>query len=187
MYKISAVIVLAFFYGIYFVKSADQKRHGIKTNQIGSRKERKLHAVECFMSAATVLVVVFQLLSIVFDLNFMPGFIRIIGFVIGLSGDFVFLAAVICMKNNWRAGIPEKAETKIVTGGIYRFSRNPAFLGFDLMYFGVFLMYANIFTAVFTVFAVVMLHLQILQEEKYLAEAFGSDYMKYKASVRRYI
>lgn len=187
MYRISAIIVLAFFYGIYFVKLLVQKRHGIKTNQIGSRREKKLHTVECFMVAATVLIVVFQFISIAFDLNYMPGLIRIIGFVIGLSGDFVFLGAVLSMKNNWRVGIPKKAETKIVTGGIYKFSRNPAFLGFDLMYFGVFLMYANVFTAVFTVFAVVMLHLQILQEERYLAEVLGGDYMKYKASVRRYI
>ena len=187
MYRISAIIVLAFFYGIYFVKLLVQKRHGIKTNQIGSRREKKLHTVECFMAPATVLIVVFQFISIAFDLNYMPGLIRIIGFVIGLSGDFVFLGAVLSMKNNWRVGIPKKAETKIVTGGIYKFSRNPAFLGFDLMYFGVFLMYANVFTAVFTVFAVVMLHLQILQEERYLAAVFGGDYMKYKASVRRYI
>ena len=40
------------------------------------------------------------------------------------------------MKDSWQAGIPDKDKTELVTTGIYRFSRNPAFLGFDLMYVG---------------------------------------------------
>nr|WP_325196398.1 methyltransferase [uncultured Oscillibacter sp.] len=45
---------------------------------------------------------------------------------------------------------------KLVTDGIYRYSRNPAFLGFDLQYIGVLLMYCNLLTGMFTVFAMVM-------------------------------
>ena len=48
-------------------------------------------------------------------------------------------------------------------------------------------MYCNLFTAFFTVFAVVMLHLQILQEEKYMAAAFGEPYLEYKRTVFRYL
>ena len=47
------------------------------------------------------------------------------------------------MRDSWRAGIPERDGTELVTGGLYAFSRNPAFLGFDLMYLGVFLLFAN--------------------------------------------
>ena len=54
------------------------------------------------------------------------------------------------MKDSWRAGIPEKDKTELVTGGIYAFCRNPAFLGFDLMYIGVLCMYCNILTGAFT-------------------------------------
>ena len=74
-----------------------------------------------------------------------------------------------------------------MTGGIYRYSRNPAFLGFDLMYIGVFLMYCNLLTGMFTVFATVMLHLQILQEERYLTAAFGAEYLDYRHQVLRYL
>ena len=91
------------------------------------------------------------------------------------------------MKDSWRAGIPDRDRTELVTDGIYAFSRNPAFLGFDLQYAGVLLMFCNLLTASFTVFAVTMLHLQILQEERYLTAAFGAEYMKYHHQVFRYL
>ena len=61
------------------------------------------------------------------------------------------------------------------------------FLGFDLMYVGVLLLYGNFLTTGFTAFAVVMLHLQTLQEESYLAKTFGSPYLQYRAQVFRYL
>ena len=91
------------------------------------------------------------------------------------------------MKDSWRAGIPDADRTVLVTGGIYAYSRNPAFLGFDLMYIGVLLMYCNLLTGMFTVFAIAMLHLQILQEERYLAAAFGEEYRAYRRQVLRYL
>ena len=49
------------------------------------------------------------------------------------------------------------------------------------------LMYCNLLTGMFTVFAIVMLHLQILQEERYLTDAFGADYLVYHHRVFRYL
>ena len=86
-----------------------------------------------------------------------------------------------------RAGIPNKDKTDLVTTGIYRYSRNPAFLGFDFMYVGVLLMYGNLLTLGFSAFAMVMLHLQILQEERYLENTFGADYIAYKQQGFRHL
>lgn len=62
-----------------------------------------------------------------------------------------------------------------------------AFLGFDLMYIGMFLLYCNVLTGIYTLFAMTMLHLQILQEEKFMAQTFGEDYLVYKKKVFRYL
>ncbi len=186
VFRALALLALAYFYGIYFLKMLAQKRRGIKTNQIGRRKEKELHRVETLMSIATLAVVAAELLSVVFDMSLLPKSARISGFVIAILGDTVFLTAVIGMKDSWRAGIPEKDETKMVTDGIYAFSRNPAFLGFDLQYIGVMMMFFNVFTALFTLFAVLMLHFQILQEEKYLLATFGDEYLRYKSKTGRY-
>ncbi len=186
-YTILALIVLAIFYGIYFAKMLLQKRKGIRTHQIGRRKERELHRVETLMSIATFGIVVVQLGSIALGWNRMPANGRFTGFCIGILGDAIFLISVVCMKDSWRAGIPDQDKTKLITDGIYQFSRNPAFLGFDLMYIGMFLLYCNVLTGIYTLFAMTMLHLQILQEEKFMAQTFGEDYLAYKKKVFRYL
>lgn len=186
-YKVLAIVVLLVFYGIYFGKMLLQKRQGIQTHQIGKRKEKQLHMVEILLSIATFGVVPVQLLSIVMEWNQMPANARFTGFCLGILGNLIFLISVYTMKDSWRAGIPDQDKTKIVTTGIYRFSRNPAFFGFDLMYIGMLLMYTNPLMLVFTAFAVVMLHLQILQEERYLQQQFGEEYLTYKRQVFRYL
>lgn len=185
-YGLLSVIVLVIFYGIYYTKMIIQKRQGIKTKQIGSRKEKKLYTVETLMAIATYLIVVVEVLSIVFNYNLMPSNGRINGIFIGLCGDCVFLFAIICMKDSWRAGIPEKDQTKLVTNGIYKVSRNPAFLGFDLVYIGILVAYFNPVNLICTLFAIIMLHLQMLQEEKYMEATFGEQYLEYKKQVFRY-
>ena len=186
-YRILALLVLAVFYGIYLVKQWRQKRRGIRTMQIGRRKDTQTHMVETLMGIATVGIIPAQLLSIVFGWSHLGANARFTGFCIGMVGDLIFLISVLCMKDNWRAGIPDRDRTELVTDGIYAFSRNPAFLGFDLQYVGVLLMFCNLLTATFTVFAVSMLHLQILQEERYLTATFGAEYLKYRHQVLRYL
>lgn len=182
----TTIALLALFYGIYFCKMLIQKRQGIKTSQIGTRKEKSIHRVETLMSIATCAAPIIQLTSLGLEWNYMPSIGRYIGAGIALLGDVIFLISVTTMKNSWRAGIPKTDETKLVTNGIYKISRNPAFLGFDLMYIGIALLYLNPVSIVFSLFPIVMLHLQILQEEKYLIAAFGEEYIKYKQKVFRY-
>lgn len=184
---IMGLVVLAIFYGIYFTKMFVQKSHGIQTRQIGKRKEKELRFVEQLMSIATGVVVIAQLLSIVFDWSYLPSGARFTGFCVAIIGDLIFLISVLCMKDSWRAGIPESDKTKLVTNGIYKFSRNPAFLGFDFMYIGVLIMFFNPVNLIFTLFPIVMLHLQILQEEKYMEATFGEEYLNYKKKTFRYL
>ena len=184
-YRMMALLVLAVFYGIYLSKQWRQKRRGIRTMQIGRRKDT--HAVETLMGIATVGIIPAQLLSIVMGWSHLGANARFTGFCIGLSGDLIFLISVLSMKDSWRAGIPKGDRTKLVKDGIYAYSRNPAFLGFDLQYIGVLLMYCNLLTGLFTVFAIVMLHLQILQEEKYLTSVVGAEYREYRHQVYRYL
>lgn len=186
-YPLLALMVLALFYGIYFTKQLRQKRRGIQTRQIGRRKEKTVHTVEMLMQGAALAIVPAQLVSIAWGWSCLPANARFTGFCIGLLGDGIFLLSVLCMRDSWRAGIPDKDQTRLVTTGLYRFSRNPAFLGFDCMYVGVLLLYCNPLTAVLTAYAVVMLHLQILQEERYLTAAFGDIYREYRRHVFRYL
>ena len=186
-YRILALLVLTVFYGTYLIKQWRQKRRGIRTMQIGRGKDTKTHTVETLMGIATVGMIPAQLLSIGFGWSHLPDNARFTGFCIGMLGNLIFLISVLCMKDSWRAGIPSKDKTELITDGIYAYSRNPAFLGFDLQYIGVLLMFCNLLTAAFTIFAVTMLHFQILQEERYLTAAFGAEYLDYRHQVLRYL
>lgn len=186
-YHILALAILIIFYSIYLIKQWMQKRRGIKTMQIGRRKDSNIHTVETLMSIATVGIIPAQLLSILFGWSHLSSNARFTGFCVGAIGDIIFLISVLCMKDSWRAGIPDRDKTELVTDGIYSYSRNPAFLGFDFQYIGVLLMYCNLLTLMFTIFAIIMLHLQILQEERYLESVFGEDYQKYRYKVFRYL
>ncbi|MBQ8293358.1 MAG: isoprenylcysteine carboxylmethyltransferase family protein [Bacilli bacterium] len=187
VYKILALSIMIIFYGIYYGKMIVQKKQGIKTRQLGKGKNLNIRSVEILLSIATLVIVPIQLISIIFDLTILNDNIRFIGFAVGIIGNILFLISIITMKNSWRAGIPSEDNTEFISNGIYKISRNPAFLGFDLMYIGICLLYCNVLTIIFSLFAIVMLHFQILQEEKYLEKTFGETYITYKNKVFRYI
>lgn len=188
-FVISAYAILIIFYAIYFIKQISQKIQGIQTRQLGLRgkKEKNIWITEILISLATISIIPIQLISISFHQSNLPTAARTIGMVLGLLGDLIFLIAVLTMKNSWRAGIPDEDKTEFISNGIYQYSRNPAFLGFDLMYISILLMYFNILLLVFTLWTIMMFHLQILNEESYLQTVFGDTYLEYKKNTRRYI
>lgn len=186
--KVIGICILVFFYAVYIGKMLFQKRKGIQTDQIAKGKRRdKVFYTELIMKVATYTVVMVEVLSIFLGDSGEMSVVRIIGVVLGIAGDFTFLTAVITMEDSWRAGIAENDETKMITNGIYKYSRNPAFLGFDSVYIGFLLMFFNIPLLIASLSAILMLHLQILQEEAYLQKAFGEEYVWYQSRVNRYI
>ena len=97
------------------------------------------------------------------------------------------MAFFISSKDKSNSVFSESEKTELVTNGIYKISRNPAFLGFDLMYIGILFTFFNWYLCFATSFALVFFHLQIVNvEEDFLIEAFGDEYIKYRKKVCRY-
>ena len=186
-FQISAVIILLVFYGCYFGKMFMQKKKGIQTDQIGKGKTGFVKMIELTMKVATLLVPVMEVISISLNISNLPLIVRYVGIIIAILGDIVFAISVWTMKDSWRAGVSPTDKTELVTTGIYQISRNPAFLGFDLVYIGVCLMFFNWVLLLVSVFAMLMFHLQIVNvEEEFLLDSFGEDYIAYKKKVNRY-
>ena len=134
-FQIIAVVILIVFYGCYFLKMLSQKKKGIKTDQIGKGKVGFVKLIEVTMKISVCLVPVVEIVSIIRDISSGSVAIRIVGVVVSTVGTAIFISAVLTMRDSWRAGVAKDDQTELVTNGIYRFSRNPAFLGFDLLYF----------------------------------------------------
>ena len=83
---------------------------------------------------------------------------------------------------------PYMPTTAIVTGGPYRFTRNPLYVGMTLIYGGITALF-NALPAVLLlpIALAVMQRGVIAREERYLERKFGDEYLDYKARVRRWI
>jgi protein-S-isoprenylcysteine O-methyltransferase Ste14 len=90
-----------------------------------------------------------------------------------------------------RAGTSEKTSlpvTALVTTGPFRLTRNPLYVSLTLGYLGIAVAAQSLWAlALLIVVLVVMQQGVIRREERYLAQRFGADYLRYKERVRRWI
>ena len=83
---------------------------------------------------------------------------------------------------------PSEHSSKVVTSGIYAYSRNPIYLGWFILIAGIGFRNANPFVLAMALTMILLLYWAvILEEEKYLENRFGEEYLRYKKSVRRWL
>ncbi len=83
---------------------------------------------------------------------------------------------------------PTKPSTALVTNGIYRWTRNPMYLGLSLILLGIGFATGSLWFLMGLPMAILAVtKLAIEREERYLAEKFGAAYLDYKSRVRRWI
>jgi protein-S-isoprenylcysteine O-methyltransferase Ste14 len=106
-----------------------------------------------------------------------------IGFAIAVRG-------LITLRRNHTTPSPimiDRAK-KLVTTGLYRFSRNPIYLGMVIFLVGVAVMFGNLWLLAGPLaFGFYINRFQIMPEERAMTAKFGSDYTDYKSRVRRWI
>ncbi len=81
----------------------------------------------------------------------------------------------------------ENEKTELITGGIYKFSRNPYFLSYDLVLIGMVFCLLSPFLILSVLITIVLFHMMILKEESYLENKHQEQYRKYKKEVGRYL
>lgn len=91
------------------------------------------------------------------------------------------------MKESWRIGFDSSERTELIQGGLFRYSRNPIFLGILISYIGFFLMVPNAFSLALGAVSYVSIQTQIRLEEGYLEEVHGKMYELYCQKVRRWL
>jgi protein-S-isoprenylcysteine O-methyltransferase Ste14 len=78
--------------------------------------------------------------------------------------------------------------TILVTDGIYKYSRNPMYLGFALLTMGIWMLLGTL-SAIFVaiLFLILLDQYYIRYEEAVLQKKFGATYLEYKNRVRRWL
>jgi protein-S-isoprenylcysteine O-methyltransferase Ste14 len=80
------------------------------------------------------------------------------------------------------------STSSLVVSGIYKYTRNPMYLGFLLILLGWATFLSNLAAfALLPAFVLYMNHFQIAPEERALASLFAQEYQAYRARVRRWI
>ena len=110
---------------------------------------------------------------------------QVIGLILTSVGYLMFIWSVVVRGRcavSWE--MPE--NQKLVTWGPYRYVRHPSYLGYFLMFFGLFFLWPNLFT-LFPLLAIPGYFILTFEEERLLVQRFNDEYVKYQRKTGRFI
>ena len=109
-----------------------------------------------------------------------------IGIALFAAGLVIAILGFFGLGSSVSVGLPEE-QTKLKTGGIYQFSRNPMYLGGFVMCAGSCVYSIHIINIILFSITFTVHHSIVLKEEQFLEKRFGSNWFEYKKKVHRYI
>lgn len=117
-----------------------------------------------------------------------PSWLVYLGVLILIGSFLGFGYMVNFYKKNETEIEPTKTTSKIITSGLYKYSRNPVYLiscagpiGLGFIFMTYWAMFA------FIPALIVVYYTAVKKEEQYLEKKFGQEYLEYKNKVRRWI
>ena len=117
-----------------------------------------------------------------------PDWLQMIGFALTVTGFLLGVGAFIEFRKARTTLDPHGSSKQLVSSGIYRFTRNPIYLGFLLMVIGLPLNTGSYWGALIApLYIASMNKLVIEHEEAYLEKKFAAIYTSYKSRVRRWL
>ncbi len=140
------------------------------------------------------LIVLTLIISIYFsskkiDLINIPFQLEISFFILSL-GILVFINPVLkFIKSKTTINPIQFEETnRLVTSGIFKYSRNPMYLGMLMIIISTSIFYLNIYSILTPFLFIFWINkFQIKREEAFLTEKFGKEYLSYKNKTRRWL
>lgn len=114
-----------------------------------------------------------------------PGLV-ILGAVLVAVGLLLMIVGGVNLGSSARVGLP-KEQTALKTGGLYKYSRNPMYLGGFLTCLAAIAWTMNPIIIALVITTALFHHKIVLAEERFLAARFGSAWQEYSRRVRRYL
>jgi protein-S-isoprenylcysteine O-methyltransferase Ste14 len=135
----------------------------------------------------TVFAAAFKLPLVSTQRFFQSEVIAWVGVLLCFAGPMLLFLSLIFFGKSFRVGIDVDHADKLVTSGIFTFSRNPIYAAFGVVLLGQFLVFPNWILLVYLVAGIWLFHRQVLREEAFLRNHYGQDFAEYCQRVRRYL
>ena len=188
MPKYFAALTIVLIIAIVVVRVILMKRQGIEAFQFGKidRKDFLIPPLALFYFY-TVFANAFNLPVISTQEYIHSEVISWVGVFFCLTGLLLFLWSLISFGQSFRVGIDTNHPNKLVTTGIFAYSRNPIYVAFAFILLGQFLIFSNWILLLYLGAAIWLFHRQVLREEDYLKQHYGKQYSEYCKRVKRYL
>ena len=128
-------------------------------------------------------------LGLLLDSDPLPlGPVSIGGMVLAGGGVVLIGIALGLFRSSRTRPEPWQPASSLVDRGLYRFTRNPMYLGMAMLSLGIAMAFTSIPGAVLAAVSLIIVdRVVVTREEAYLKRRFGQDYIAYMASVRRWL
>ena len=195
--KIAALLYLIIYYGVLILFRSWLLYKNTGINPIKNLEKKGVEGlVEKIFTACLISMAVIVLNFVFIEQNYHwlvpipylePIIIGNIGMLISGIGLAIAIIAQWQMGNSWRLGLNKKEKTSLVTTNLFKYSRNPIYLGLLVSYIGFFMMMPNALSFTFLVVSYFALEIKIRLEEEYLESNHTINFSDYKAKVRRWL
>ena len=113
--------------------------------------------------------------------------LQVVGAALMLCGIGFFAIAQLHLGASWRIGIDAEAKPGLVTDGLYRYSRNPIYVGLLATIAGYACLLPTVLSAILLVCTYIGMRAQIAGEEAYLLATYGDAFRDYARRVDRLV
>ena len=113
---------------------------------------------------------------------------QIIGLALFIIGLTIMIVGQVTLRRNYSGSVVIRVDHQLITHGIYRFTRNPIYLGLIMIFVTGFPVFAaSMYGFLISLFLIPIILNRIRLEEELLTEEFQDAYQKYKETTKKLI
>ena len=183
-----AALTLILLVGLVVFRVSRLNRSGIRAMNFGRMdKSDFLILPFALFYFYTVFAAAFDLPTVSTHQFWRSGAVAWLGVLFCGVGLLCLLWSLISFGRSFRVGIDEEQPDKLVTTGVFAYSRNPIYVGFIAVLLGQFLVFPNWILLAYLIAGAWLINRQVVREEAFLSRQYGAEYEEYCRRVRRYL
>ena len=120
------------------------------------------------------------------NLSMFPA-LKIVGLALFIVGLTIMIVGQVTLRQNYSGTVVIRVDHQLITHGIYRFTRNPMYLGLIMVVTGIPVFAASMYGFLTSLLLIRIVLNRIKLEEELLTEEFQDAYLRYKESTKKLI